>query len=303
MNRFKKGLLFVFALLVVGVLLAVFWIGPSVMIGEKRTVFPDAFYRRYSPENTGLQIQEMKAVAYDGETLVGWTARADLDTAPSGTFIILHGVGARKEPMPHSMSWATSHGFDAACFDSRGHGESGGAYVTYGAHESKDVSSIINVLQDEGFAAPYFIWGTSMGGAIGLLATAQDHRIAGAIIESTFCSFEEVANDYFERLVGIRLPWLIEGVLRVSETRADFDRGDVQPEQACAQIEVPILLIHGKADKHISVECAYRNFKALQSARKELLIIEGADHNTVWQTDPYKVKSTIESFVEEHFRP
>ena len=78
---------------------------------------------------------------------------------------------------------------------------------------------------------------------------------------------------------------------------AEFELTDLNPEDACAKIEQPILLIHGTLDDKILIDYAHRNFKALKTNLKTFLKVEGADHMNVWKIGGSAYFEKVYSFI------
>ena len=71
----------------------------------------------------------------DGIDLQGWRAHAQGERR--GTIIYLHGVADNRVSGLGIIERFTKTGFEVLAYDSRAHGESGGAACTYGFHERK----------------------------------------------------------------------------------------------------------------------------------------------------------------------
>ena len=72
-----------------------------------------------------------EAVEFDGAgvKLKGWWFHAG---GTRGTIVVLHGVGDNRGASIGIAQRFTARGFDVIAYDSRAHGESGGAACTYG---------------------------------------------------------------------------------------------------------------------------------------------------------------------------
>ena len=60
---------------------------------------------------------------------------------------------------------------------------------------------------------------------------------------------------------------------------------------------VPVLFIHGTDDKLVPVEMTYKNYLAC-TAKRELLIVPGADHAVSCFTDPDRYFAALHDFFD-----
>lgn len=79
----------------------------------------------------------------------------------------------------------------------------------------------------------------------------------------------------------------IEKAITLAEQRGNFQMDAVSPEQAARAIKIPVLLIHGEADKDTPPDHSRRVFAALEGNGK-LILVPGARHTeslrgTIWQ--------------------
>ncbi|WP_448528167.1 alpha/beta hydrolase family protein [Raineya sp.] len=137
-----------------------------------------------------------------------------------------------------------------------------------------------------------FVIGHSRGGALALLKAAEDSRIRKVV------TWASIANTKFlftpERIAEIEK----NGVIYVENARTKQEMPIYREvyedllknwvhydlEKQVPKIQVPILIIHGKADTSVSVE----NARKLQSWSKnaEMILLENADH-TFGGKEPY----------------
>ncbi|MEM9928246.1 MAG: alpha/beta fold hydrolase, partial [Bacteroidota bacterium] len=200
-----------------------------------------------TPANFGLLYEKLDFTVADGIVLDSFyvpsteTAKANL--------ILLHGVGSCKEVYLPWVTELVSMGYNVMLWDQRAHGKSGGKYLTYGYYEKEDVRLAVDWLSARAPGLPTGIYGNSMGGAVALQSLAQDERLRFGLIESTFTDLAAVTHAYSRRLSGFPVPaWFSNYVLQQAGKIAKFKPFQVQPILAVAQVQQPILHIHGDAD-------------------------------------------------------
>ena len=82
------------------------------------------------------------------------------------------------------------HGWNVAVLDSRGYGQSGGAFPTFGGHEAGDIAAWLEFLSrtnrpiDPDVPFQPVLWGRSMGAAIALRTAAAEPALAALVLES-----------------------------------------------------------------------------------------------------------------------
>ena len=217
---------------------------------------------------------------------------------PKGTIIMLHGIRAYKSCFNPFLLQLQDSGYNAVALDLRAHGNSEGNYCTFGVHEKKDVSSLLDVLDSMGVRGKRGIWGQSLGGAIALQALAYDKRLEFGVVESTFADYPSIAHDYFRRSVGFRFPLLMDYLIKRSGELANFNPIQANPREACSKITQPVFMAHGAKDSRIKIEYGRGNFDALQSTDKSFISLANANHLNVWATGGEKYKSNCFQFIE-----
>ncbi|WP_258542429.1 alpha/beta hydrolase [Parvicella tangerina] len=229
-----------------------------------------------------LNVDTLILESHDGHKLYGLWCDANTPEV-QGTILMIHGIGSCKDHFIPKAQWLANNGFNSVLVDLRGHGMSEGEYITYGFNEVPDLKLFLDCMTLHHHANNIGVWGQSLGGAIGLQLMAADDRVKFGIIESTYCTFDEVVHDYSYRMFGVPLGWLNDYVIWRAQSVAQFDKTNINPEEACKKVHQPILLVHGTADDRIDITYGKRNFNALASENKEFVQIEGANHVNVWE--------------------
>jgi alpha-beta hydrolase superfamily lysophospholipase len=214
----------------------------------------------------------------DGVKLRAWWFRTTGERR--GTVVYLHGVGDNRG----SSAWIAEHfvpkGFDVVAYDSRAHGESTGDACTYGFHEKRDLSRVLDRIDGR----PIIVMGTSLGGAVALQAAAIDGRIAGVIAVATFSDIRTAAS---ERAPFFASKGNIDEAFVLAERKAAFKADEVSPIKAAPLIRAPVLLIHGAADHETPPDHSRRVSAAFRPPAR-LLIVPGAGHNDALTAEAWR---------------
>lgn len=203
-----------------------------------------------------------------GVRLKGWWFKAAQPRR--GTIVYLHGVADNRGSSSSIAEHFVPRGFDVVAYDSRAHGESEGDVCTYGYYEKSDLSRVL-----AGISSPIVLLGTSLGAAVALQTAAEDNRVAVVVAVAAFSDLRTVAS---ERAPFFASKGNIEDALGIAENLAKFKVDDVSPVLAAARIGIPVLVIHGEADKETSPAHSVRVHGALRGP-KELILVPHAGHN------------------------
>ena len=274
---------------------------PYAIIGEVR-VLREVAYRGVTPERLGLRAEKMEMEVEPGIKLVGWFVRGAGEV--KGTVLLLHGHNSCKEAMLPLAKLLAAHGFNSLAYDSRGCGESGGHYGTYGFYEKRDCSRCLDELlrQHGAEVGPVSIFGNSYGGAVAIQTMAEDRRFRCGIVESTFATLREVVRDYAAKMTRVRMDVLTDAALARAGVIAHFAPDQVRPEEAARLIRCPVLMVHGTADTDIAMRHGERVFQHLSTPGSRWYPIQGAGHGNLWNKGGDAYRAAVLSFLDEHGR-
>jgi len=220
-------------------------------------------------------------------------------TASDSRCILLqHGVASQRLEMPGFIRDFPLAGFSVLSVDSRGHGESGGNRVSYGALERDDMRRWFALLKQRPECRDgLYGLGLSMGAAI-LLQTLPDlPEVKAAAAESPFSSFREIGYDRIGQVLPL-LRWLNRPMVEIGFLYANAVRGinfnAVSPLEAAPRIQAPVLLIHGTADHNIDIRHSELLLPRLKHSR--LYKVEGAQHVGCYGRDPARYVQEVVSW-------
>jgi uncharacterized protein len=257
------------------------------------------------PEASGFSLQRFPVATADGyqlqammlepTTAAGSTKRGQVVTAAlqkaglalppgqmRGTLILLHGFNTRKEHLLTISERFCAAGFRCVIYDSRGHGDSGGQYATFGSHETDDLHRVINAARPlagkSGFG-PLGLFGYSMGGAIALQAQPGLPEVKALATAAAFADFRDIiAHEAARQYRGIGTP-LVPLVRGGTQWKAGFDPWDIRPVEAARHLTCPLFLVQGTNDPLIPPAQAQKLAAAAGTHLWKLNLIPGANHN------------------------
>ena len=255
-------------------------------------------YRRRTPASFSLKFAALEVEVEPGLQMKGWLTEPTLGNPARGTVVLLHGISSCKEALLPHARWLGAWGYRCLLFDSRGHGESGGQFCTYGYRERHDLVRCLDAAEARfGPLGPVAVFGMSLGGALALQWMEIDERVSCGIVESAFASLAEVAAAYQQRLTRIRSSALTGLALAGATRLAGFPAATLSPESAAARVQQPVLVIHGDADCTVPLAHGERIFSRLRSPASRWLPVPGGTHYRLSRSGGEEYLAAMRTFL------
>lgn len=239
--------------------------------------------------------------SYDGLRLHGQLLQ---QPGAKGTLLLFHG---------YRSSWAAdfsivlpyyySLGYNLLAVDERAHGQSEGAYITFGVHERRDAVTWVQYAKKHfGPEHPLFLGGLSMGATTVLLASALElpPSVRGIIADCGFSSPEAIMKS----VLRAHVKWLPAGPLLAlmnvcTRAFAGFSIKEASTLDAVSKTKRPILFIHGTADTFVPCSMSQAAYDAC-AAEKQLVLVEGAKHGYSYLVDRPRVQAALAAFLKKY---
>jgi pimeloyl-ACP methyl ester carboxylesterase len=235
-----------------------------------------AFHPIPGPTPPPPGFERFEVTAADGVRIVGWKT-----PLPADEPVLLYccGNAGNLTDRTDLLFNAAAHGLRILAFNYRGTGESGGRATEEGVY--LDAAAVYDhAVSTRGSSDGIIPWGHSIGGVVAV-ELAHQRPCAALILESTFRSGRLMARRIFPFLPT---SWLMSYVL--------------DNETKLPQLTVPVLLIHGTADRTIPVEDS-QVLHGLGGGPRELWLIDGADHNDTHEVAGAAFYERIAAFVKQ----
>jgi pimeloyl-ACP methyl ester carboxylesterase len=216
------------------------------------------------------------------------------DPGDRPTIIFLHGKGGHSSEWEPDARRALGLGYNVLLPDLRGHGASGGRYMTFGFLEKDDLANALEAARERFGADPerFGIHSCSAGSSVALELAAHRPRGGGprAIwLESPFADPREMARHYLSAATGVPAPllWLttrwavsrtlarVKRDLGLENVAGGLEKAD--PLAALARVRCPVLLVYGEEDRLIPPRFVRRLEAALPEG-SEVFRAAGAGH-------------------------
>jgi len=238
-----------------------------------------------TPDQAGIPYEAVTFKSADGTRLSGWFLRAkgvaDARQA-KGTVIYFHGNAQNMTWHWQFAGWLPARGFNVFVFDYRGYGASEGTPSLAGCFE--DSNAAIDYVRSRPDLDParLLIFGQSLGGNIAIAAVGAGNRagIRALAEEATFFSYPSIAND--------KIPGA--GLLVSDRYSAKNYIAAIAP--------IPLLMIHGTADRIVPYAHATRLFAAARQP-KQLITVEGGRHIGAMMDPKGLYRDALTKFFED----
>lgn len=189
-----------------------------------------------------------------------------------GTIIVCHGVGANRRDISAITQLVHDCGYQVLSFDFRGHGESDGRTITYGANERLDVLGAYDYCLSRTDVDPSKLYalGVSMGGSSLLLALPDMPQVQAAVIDSAFADLSAMF-DHQLRLFPSPLRKPLHQVTALAGwCETGFDIETIRPIDALPRITARLLFVAGTADFVVPSEHTERLHAAAPASQLHL---------------------------------
>lgn len=250
---------------------------------------------------------------------------------PRAVVAIVHGYAEHSGRYQHLAAFLNSRGYAVEAFDLRGHGQSSGrrVYVSSFSEYLSDVARFLRAVHERHPGKPIFLLGHSMGGGIAtLFVIARRPQIAGLILSGPALRFRSAPTGL--RMRGLRLlgkvaptyslaplpaaaisrdpavveayendPLVYRGGMRLGHGAASM-RALQRVQLDMEEIEVPLLVMHGSADRLTSPEGSEELVERARSTDKTLKIYDGLYHEIFNEPEQESVMQDLAEWLDAH---
>ena len=191
-----------------------------------------------------------------------------------GTVVLLHPLMTGKSWFLRLGEKLADRGWDVVLMDARGHGFSGGRYVTWGAREKKDVKAVLDkLLATEPISDRIYVCGSSLGGGVAIQYAAIDPRCKGVIALSPPAG----PVDVFRRMLWLLPESNFAAALKRARELAEFDPADASAVTAAHELSCPVIIVRGALDLLTPRSHSEAIYDATE-APKKLVTVRTAGH-------------------------
>ncbi|HXR75256.1 MAG TPA: alpha/beta hydrolase [Bryobacteraceae bacterium] len=272
-------------------------LGTIGWIGSERALRPH--YYHYQQSLASFPALHAEPVRFHSSTGIDLVGRWFRGTNRS-TIVLANGYGDTQDQMLPIADFLHRAGFNVLTYNMRARGDSGGDYVTLGVYEQKDLISALDYLCARSDVDPQRIGalGISMGGAVVILAAAQDKRIQAVVDDCGFSDAPSVIAASFEHFIHLPAFPFAPVTIWIADERAGIDVDSVRPMDVIARISPrPVLIIHGLDDYTVPVANSKQNFAHAREP-KQLWLVPGAKHGKAHSVAKAEYERRVTAFFD-----
>ncbi|MBR1482827.1 MAG: alpha/beta hydrolase [Ruminococcus sp.] len=306
---------FLIILLILLLLYILFIVVPAIFIyrfafGRKPCSTPlterDLEGTRYAPFSEQLvpaehfvQEQPSETVsieARDGVTLYG---RYFNQNSPH-TMIFVHGyAGAYISNFCAQAQRFYQHGWNLLFIIQRGHGDSGGKRIGLGTTEQYDLLRWANFAAECKGVEDIVFYGSSMGSTA--LAYASDQfiqpKVRALVLDCAYTSpYRQLGRDSHAKYLPLALLLPVIRLIAMKDLHEDIK---TPVGESLKNTRIPVLFLHGEADRTVPVSDCKENYEACGSEKK-MILVPDADHILAYVTGGEEVMQQTEDFITLH---
>lgn len=205
------------------------------------------------------------------------------------TLLYLHGTFRNLEGNAHKIAALQQAGFNVLALDYRGWGGSSAITPSEDSIVADARLAWSELVRREPRASQRVLYGHSMGSGVAVeLASHLQYPddYGGLILESAFTSFADVAHE-----AGF---WASVLALFTTERFASIDK--------IAQVQAPLLMLHGAQDHTVPMVLGQRLFDAAREP-KQWVAIESASHSDLNLVAAEAYQRALQTFRAKHLSP
>jgi acylglycerol lipase len=249
--------------------------------------------------------------------------------SPRAVLIVAHGLAEHSGRYMNLVDHFVPRGYEVWGFDYEGHGRSGGrrGYVPRFEHYVADLETFLHLVAGKRPQSRLFLIGHSMGAPVAVLTALRTQQmLAGLVLSAGVFKNSHKTPAYLKlmaKVLSVLLPKMgvtkidASTICRDEEVVKDYDtdplvyRGKVSArlanellkaeEQVSEQahlLTLPMLLIHGGADRLCLPQSSRILYQQLDSRDKTLKVYDGLYHEVFNETEREQVLKDVEQWVE-----
>jgi acylglycerol lipase len=254
------------------------------------------------------------------------------DDQVKDVIVIAHGLAEHSTRYAHVATYLVQSGYAVYTLDHRGHGQSRGN--TFGYFErfdllSEDLRRYVELAQAEQKSGPPFLLGHSMGSLLALYyAVRYQTTLKGLVISGALVNSIDVANATTRLLVRVlsaiapKMGIIVldsstiskdQAVVRAYDADPNVYRGKIRARvgaemmaatddviSSLKRITLPILILHGGADRLVPPGSSRVVYERVGSADKTLKIYDGLYHDIFNEPEKDRVLADVLVWLETH---
>ncbi len=270
---------------------------PLIVIVGAVVAAPRLFRRAFAPPDRevatgpsdfGLSAVDLWIDGPNGRRLHAWWIPVD---GPAPVVIVLHGWGGNSGDMLPVAPGLAESGFHSLFLDARRHGQSDFEDFMSMPRFAEDLEAAVDDLLERDDVTAIGVIGHSVGAAASIYAAAHNQAIDAVVAVASFAHPAEMMRENFPFPAPVT--WAL---LQIMEHMIGHRYDDIAPRNRIADVEAPVMLMHGDADSVIPFQDSIDLHERLPGS--ELVIVPGGTHSDLEAFGPFF--PTVDEFLGEH---
>ncbi len=220
----------------------------------------------YTPDELGLNFEDVLFKTEDGLELNGWFVPADNTQT---TVLFCHGNGGNLMFYLDSINFLRSLNLNCFIFDYRGFGNSAGRTTEQGTY--LDAEAAYNWLTKQKHISPdnIIIFGRSLGGSIAAYLAGKV-RARALVLESSFTSYVDIGREFY--------PYMpVKWFAKFSYNTIDYVR----------MVTCPVMVVHSQNDELIPFMFGQELYAAANDPKEFVQIYGSHDDGFLYSSEIY----------------
>lgn len=251
-----------------------------------------------TPADYGMTYEEVTLLTADGLHLAAWY----IPSQNGAAIIVQHGYKSNRGEALGVAEILARHGYGVMLIDLRGHGDSEGDLISFGALELQDEEAGYQYLLTRPEVDPerIGILGNSMGGSVVINYAAQNPQIKAVVAHSAFSSLQDTV------VTGIRTfanlpPFPFAPMIQFfAEQEAGIKAEAIAAKEVIGSISPrPVFILHGGGDTVVGPDAGQILFDAAGEP-KEFWYHPTYGHVPFFQEEPEEFERRIIAFFDQY---
>ncbi len=260
------------------------------------SVYPPRIPAFFSPAQIGLPQETIDFTTKDGVNIRGWWVQGEIPIVVIAT----HGFFSnRSELAPYALPFA-EFGLNVLLIDTRCHGGSSRAKVTFGQNETIDVLAALEYARNRVPGAKFILFGSSMGAvASARAALEQKADVIGLILDGPYWKLDQAAKGFWEIGGFGPISNFMKPTTHFGPLFLPFN-----PKKVCTEVifselkSCPVLFLYGTKDTVVPLDHAKNCVNAV-GENGRVVWFEGCGHSVARYADPYRYRQEISDFLKQ----
>lgn len=298
---------------------------------EMSSIYEGEFKKDVSSKQFGTNMQH-REFHFEGMNGISLYSQYWLpEVSPKAVIALVHGFGEHSSRYMNVVNHMVSNQYGVYGYDHRGHGNSPGqrGHIDSWVEYRIDLLNFLKMIRVKQLERPIFLMGHSMGALIALdFILSENEKLAGAIISGAPIDPVGVAKPYLVALARILsriyprfsldLGLDHDAISRIQSVVRSYKEDPLVHGKITARwgteslsvlesvkmqvenVNIPILMIHGEADRFSSAEGAKKFFDQIRFHDKEFISYPAGYHEPHNDLDYEKMLSDLLNWINRH---